>query len=187
MVSLAKRCQYVPRWVFLLVFICGCESFVSSEKQRVNSADSTAAIPTKPISKVNEMFADTLHKAGTDRSWATLESLFDWLRYKKAHGGAHSSPQKKDTLLYDNGFGHYYYFYFNRHHGRPAGLPGRSDFEVATAAKKPITAAEQFLSVEETVVKISCRIKDPLLQQFDLVGLTMHNLEKRLGDRKSVV
>lgn len=111
-----------------------------------------------------------------------IDSLFNLKQFKKAHRSSNSSPLVRDTLLHDLGYGQYAYFYFTGHYRKLRRVPGLETFEVITAVHQPLTGEEQFLTIEETLVGLTCSLNDTFLQELDLVGLSKEALAARLGD-----
>ena len=137
-------------------------------------------------------FSDTLvmqlSGGKTRAQMSRIYAPLDLKHYKKWQGPAHSSVSNSTHLFSYPDRIRYTYYYFAKQHRKDNDrvnskqeYPSREDFHITTALIEPFTGNEQFNTLQESLVEIQCAIKEPALNQLDIVNTEVGELERLFG------
>jgi len=135
---------------------------------------------------------DTLTTILCGKTKNQLVNLYDPLDlkyFKKWRGGAHSSPSTDKPHLFTTEKGpHFSYFFFTKH--RLTGedrqkvkmeFTPKQDFHLITTLHNPFTGDEKFDTIKETLAEIQCAINDEALNNLNIVGKDINEVEELFG------
>lgn len=174
------------RWLVLLRDSLWSNQYTKPPRYQWVDGRTLYLVSTRSAAQWHEK-KDALTSALSGKTLAQLTNLydpFDIKHFKKWQGSAHSSPETNKSHLYAVIEGtHYSYYYFTKHRLSGADrqktqseFTSRDDFMITTSPHDTLSGEEQYHAIKETLVALQSGIKEPALNNLDLVGKKMDNV-----------